>query len=735
MLTIRSANAGMTRVCAALLLACASARAATAVDNAGTAANASTTASVAAADGAATAAFSLEPVVITATRVPAASADLPMSIDLIGRQQIREGQLLVNLSEPLIGVPGVNAQNRQNYAQDLQISVRGFGARSSFGVRGVRLYADGIPGTMPDGQGQFSNFDLGSADRVEILRGPFSALYGNSSGGVISIFTQDAPPGTRVDATAEYGSFDTQRYALEVMRGAPGALNLVVDAYHFATDGYRDHSAAERSVFNAKVDWRLDDSSSLTLIANAIDLPNAQDPLGLTSAQLASDREQAGANAIAYNTRKSVQQEQLGAHYERTLSATDQLSAMLYGGGRDTTQYQAIPKATEGSPTNPGGVIALVHGYYGADVHLTDQRRVADTPLQITVGASYDDLTEGRRGYLNFIGNELGIEGALRKDETNTVYDLDEYLQLQWDPAQRWRLEAGVRNSVVEVASDDHLIEAGAPSESGVRYGSVNPVAGLTYRAAAHLDLYGSYGKGFETPTLDELAYRSTNGSLPGLNFALKTARSDNYELGLKAGTTSMRATLAGFYIHTEDELAVQSDAAGRSVYQNIPATQRRGVEAEFQSDWGHGFSSQLAYTYIQALTLQSYTTCIVVPCVPVEVGAGHRIPAVPADTLYAGLTWRRAPHDFWVTLEGIGRAQLYANDLDSQAAAGYWLANLQAGIEQQRSLWDFTESLRLDNIGNRSYVGSVIVNETNMRYYEPEPGRTVYLMVTVSHR
>src|ERR1700722_13984995 len=672
----RSGGAAVTAVGAALLLACAGARAATAADKAAPEATTDTAAT-------ATAAFSLEPVVITAPRVPASGADLPMSIDVVSRQQIREGQLLVNLSEPLLAVPGVNAQSRQSYAQDLQISVRGFGARSSFGVRGVRLYADGIPGTMPDGQGQFSNFDLSSADRIEVLRGPFSALYGNSSGGVISIFTQDAPPGTRVDATAEYGSFYTQRYALELMRGAPGPLNLVVDAYQFATGGYRDHSAAQRSVLNAKAVWGLDDSSTVTLIANAINMPNAQDPLGLTAAQLASDREQAGANAIAFNTRKSVQQEQVGAHYERTLSATDQLSAMLYGGGRDTTQFQAIPKTTEAAATSPGGVIALVHGYYGVDVHLTDQRRVAGTPLQITAGASYDDLTEGRRGYLNFVGNELGIEGALRKDETNTVYDLDEYLQLQWDPGQRWGLVAGVRNSVVDVASDDHLIEAGAPTESGVRYDSVNPVAGLTYRAASHLDLYGSYGKGFETPTLDEIAYRSTNGSLPGLNFALQPARSDNYEIGLKGGTARQRATLAGFYIRTDDELAVEANAAGRSVYQNIPATQRRGAEAELQSDWSHGFSSQLAYTYIQALTLQSYTTCLVVPCVPTVVSAGHRIPAVPADTLYAGLTWRHAPEGLWVTLEAVARARLYANDLNSQAAAGYWLADLHARFEQ----------------------------------------------------
>jgi iron complex outermembrane recepter protein len=685
--------------------------------------------------GTAAPAFSLEPIVVTATRVAEASADLPMSIDLVGRQQIREGQLQVNLSEPLIAVPGVNAQNRQNYAQDLQISVRGFGARSSFGVRGVRLYADGIPGTMPDGQGQFSNFDLGSADRIEVLRGPFSALYGNSSGGVISIFTEDAPAGQRVDASAEYGSFNTQRYALKEMLGQAGGINLVVDASHFATDGYRDHSAAQRNVFNAKAAWQFNDGSRLTLIANAVDLPDAQDPLGLTQVQLDTNREQAGAGALAYNTRKSVQQEQIGAHYERSLSATDDLSAMVYGGGRDTTQYQAIPKATEGSPTHPGGVIALDNGYAGVDVHVTDHRPIADTPLQVTAGVSYDDLDEGRRGYLNFIGNELGVKGPLRRDENDTVYDLDEYLQLQWDPTARWRVEAGVRNSIVDVSSDNHLAAAGSPADSGVRYGTVNPVAGLTYRAAPNLDLYGSYGKGFETPTLDELAYRSTNGSLPGLNFALRTARSDNYELGLKAGGARMRATLAGFYIRTEDELAVQSNTAGRSVYQNIPATQRRGAEAELQSDWSHGFSSQFAYTYIQALTLQSYSTCILVPCVPLVVSPGHRIPAVPADTLYAGLTWRRAPGDFWVTLETVGRAQIYANDLNSQAAGGYWLANLRLGTEQQRTGWQFTEALRVDNLSNRGYVGSVIVNETNARYFEPEPGRTVYLMISASRR
>src|SRR5450631_1941772 len=250
----------------------------------------------------------LAPVVVTATQVAESSADLPASIDRVDRRTIQAGQLQVNLSESLMTVPGVSAESRQNYAQDLQISVRGFGARSNFGVRGVRLYSDGIPGTMPDGQGQFSQFDLGSADHIEVLRGPFSALYGNSSGGVIALFTEDANPGHLQDGTAEYGSFNTQRYAVKT-EGDDGAVNYVVDAAHFQTDGYRFHSDAERDNFNSKLRFATGDSSKLTFIANVVETPFVQDPLGLTRAQLAANPRQAGVGAIAFNTRKSLEQE------------------------------------------------------------------------------------------------------------------------------------------------------------------------------------------------------------------------------------------------------------------------------------------------------------------------------------------------------------------------------------------------------------------------------------------
>jgi iron complex outermembrane recepter protein len=677
----------------------------------------------------------LSPIVVTATRYAEASADLPAAIDRVGARRIRDGQMQVNLSESLITVPGLSVQSRQNYAQDLQISIRGFGARSSFGVRGVRLYADGIPGTMPDGQGQFSQFDLGSADRIEVLRGPFSALYGNSSGGVIAIFTEDGKPGLTGDVTASYGSFDTQRYAVKAA-GESGAVNYVADAAHFQTAGYRDHSAAERNNLNAKLRFDLDAASKLTLTANAVETPSVQDPLGLTRAQAAQDPTQAGSNALLYNTRKLLSQEQAGADYERRFGANDDLAAVFYAGHRATTQYQAILASAEAPPTHPGGVIDLSRDFWGVNLQFNDHRSLAGTPVVTTVGVSYDDLEEARQGYLNFIGTQLGVEGALRRNEANHVYDLDQYLQVQWDPGARWRVLAGVRNSVVDVSSHNHLpVAAGTAPNSGVRYSAVNPVAGVTFRAAPLLNLYASYGKGFETPTLNDLAYRSTDGSKPGLNLALVPARSDNFEAGLKFGDDHLRADLAAFYIKTQHELAVQANASGRSVFQNIPTTERRGLELGIDAAWAGGFNARLAYTYIRAVVAQAYNTCFGLPCKAATVQPGSYLPAVPMNSLYAGLTWAYAPRGFSATVEMQSRAQIYVDDRNSDAAAAFWVANLRAGFEQQTRRWRLSEFARLDNLADRTYAGSVIVNESNSRFFEPAPGRTAFIMFNAARR
>jgi iron complex outermembrane recepter protein len=686
----------------------------------------------------------LSPIVVTATRVAQSSMDLPVSIDVVGKDSIHRGQLQVNLSESLITVPGVSVQSRQNYAQDLQLSLRGFGARSSFGVRGLRLYSDGIPGTMPDGQGQFSQFDLGSAGRIEVLRGPFSALYGNSSGGVIAIFTEDAKPGHLVDGTAGFGTFNTQRYALKA-EGEDGAVNYVAGAAHFQTDGYRLHSAAERDNFNSKLRLATGDASTLTAVANVVETPSVQDPLGLTRAQLAADPRQAGVGAVPFNTRKALGQQQLGVIYDHKLTAHDDLSATVYTGHRATTQFQAIPVATQkNAPLSPGGVIDLDRAYWGVDAHVTDARDVAGTPLQVVAGINYDDLAEARMGFLNYQGADLGVAGRARRNEANHVYDFDQYLQAQWDPGARWRVIAGMRNNLVEVASHGHIpVLDGA--DSSVRYSAVNPVAGITFRASSAVNLYGSYGKGFETPTLNDLAYRSVDGSLPGLNLGLKPARSDNVEAGVKAAGEHVRLELAAFYIKTVDELAVLQNSGGRTVSQNIGETNRRGVELGLDANWMAGLSGRLAFTHIRAVVGQAYATCIAAPCNPLAhpggplpanyktVAAGSFLPAVPMNSLYAGLTWRYAPLGFSSTLEALGRARIYVDDRNSDAAAGYWSANLRAGFEQETRHWRFSEFARLDNLANRAYVGSVIVNETNSRFFEAAPGRTAFIMFTAA--
>jgi iron complex outermembrane receptor protein len=326
------------------------------------------------------------------------------------------------------------------------------------------------------------------------------------------------------------------------------------------------------------------------------------------------------------------------------------------------------------------------------------------------------------------------VEGATRLNEANHVYDLDEYLQMQWDPDARWRFTAGVRNNVVEVSSNQHIPVTDDP-HSSVRYTAVSPVAAALLHATSEVNLYASYGKGFETPTLNDLAYRSTNGSVPGLNIGLQPARSNNYEVGVKAGQGAVRADLAAFYIETRDELAVLQNFNGRSVEQNIGETSRHGAELSIDADWAGGFSGRLAYTFIRAVVGQAYGTCVGTPCLPATVAAGNYLPAVPRNALYAGVTWRYAPLGFSTTLEEQARAKIYADDRNTAAADGYWETDWHAGFDQQTRRWQLSEFVRIDNLTDRAYVGSVIVNESNSRYFEPAPGRTAYIMFSAKWR
>lgn len=664
----------------------------------------------------------LPEVSVSATRVERDNMDLPVAIDTVDQRAIREGNPQVNLSESLNRVPGIAVQNRQNYAQDLQVSSRGFGSRSTFGVRGVRLLADGIPATMPDGQGQAATFSLSSAERIEVLRGPFSSLYGNAAGGVVQIFTADGPADPTFTTNTSAGSYKSWKLGQQY-GGQHGPLNAMIDVSRFETDGYRDHSAARREAGNAKLRYDLGSAGRITLVVNVLDQPETEDPLGLTAAQVAQNPRQATAVAYTFNTRKSISQSQGGLTWELPLSNGDMINARAYAGDRQVTQHLAIPLASQNVVTSSGGVVDLDRGYSGLGLRWTREGQLASRRFSVSAGVDHDRMLERRRGFMN----NNGITGALKRDEDDKVSNTDIYVQGEWQATKQLGLFAGLRHSRVSFESKDYYITGANLDDSGaVDYSKATPVIGATWRITPVMNAYANIGEGFETPTFAELAYRP--GGATGLNFALRPATSLHREVGLKALTGGQgHVNVALFRIDTRDEIVVNSSSGGRTDYRNASGTLRKGLEVAWQQQYGMGFQSALAWTLLDATFKDPFT-----PGTGGTVAAGNRLPGVASNLLYGELVWRDAASGFHAGAELRHSGQVFVNDQNSEAAAAYTIGSLRAGLQQRGKGWRVSGFLRIDNITDRKYVGSVIVADGNGRFYEPSPGRSAMLGVTL---
>ncbi|MET0311149.1 MAG: TonB-dependent receptor [Burkholderiaceae bacterium] len=671
----------------------------------------------------------LAPVTVTATRVEALPFDVPASVDVIGGDELRAGgRAQVNLAESLSLVPGLQARDRQNQAQDMQLSVRGFGARSTFGVRGVRIYVDGIPATLPDGQGQLSHIDIGSAGRLELLRGPFSVLYGNSSGGVLQVFTEEGEGEPAVTPSFALGSDGLRRSGIK-LSGASGSVGYVFSAGRLGYDGWRDHAESSRRSFNTRLDWSLAEGRKLTLVANSLRL-QAQDPLGLSRAQFENRPRGADAAAFTFDTRKDVQQDQLGLVYEHRVDASNRLRFMVYAGERSTGQYQAIPVATQAGATHPGGVIDLDRTYSGTDLRWTGQ---LSPSLEVVAGLAWDALDEDRRGFRNYTGAgatlATGVLGELRRDERNRVTSTDPYVQGTWKFGDRWTMNAGVRRSTVKFRSDDRYVTAANGDDSGeARYAQTLPALGVAFAGSPNLRLYAALGRGFETPTLNEIAYRPSGA--PGPNFALRPSRSRNAEAGVKwrspqEATWRTEAAAALFHTATSDEIVTQTNAGGRSTFQNAGATRRKGIEVSGAARKGP-WNAQAALTLLDAKYRDGFLTCAATPCLApaLAVPAGNRIPGLARTVLSAELGWR--PARGWnAGVDMRYLSKVFVNDANSDAAPSFAVAGANLGYVFDVRGWDLAAGLRVDNIAGRKYAGSVIVNDGNGRFFEPAAGRT----------
>lgn len=665
---------------------------------------------------------------VEATRTDTTYMQTPASIFRVDMPK-NDQSAQVNLTEVVKGIPSVQLRNRENYAQDLQLSMRGFGARSTFGVRGIRLYTDGIPATMPDGQGQTSNIDLSSLSHLEVLTGPFSSLYGNSSGGAILATTREGQGKDSIEMSYAGGSHNKNRAGLVLQGGAKNQNepSYIVSSSYFDTDGFRDHSGANKILSNAKLTWDLDDGSKINWITNYVKI-DADDLGGLTRTDWEKNPKQVAKNVLDYNARKTIDQTQTGLTWSKPINDQNELYAMTYIGQRQVTQYQSIPDTVQKNPNTPyqaGGVIDFKRDYYGADFRWTGKDLLPNT--QFSAGVAIDAMNEDRQGYQNFNdAGDKGVKGALRRDERNTLWNVDPYLQASWSFLPSMRLDTGLRYSNVHYKSKDHYIVGLNGDNSGkTTYEEVLPSVALSWQIIPEVLAYASYAKGFETPTFTEMAYPAQDGAS---TLDLKPSKSDNYELGLKSSNTLGDFNLATFYIETKDDIVAAESMGGRATFRNADKTLRKGVEFAWNKKLWKDLAVNASYAYLDA----TFDSKVPAAGKVAEIPEGNAIPGIAKNQAFIGVAWQ-PEQGFYAGLDTQFMDKVYVNDTNTDAAASYTVASIYTGYAWKCADWGINGFARVDNLFDKNYAGSVIVNEGSNRFFEPADGRNWSAGIKVS--
>lgn len=681
----------------------------------------------------------LSPVVVTATRTEQDSFDLPMAIDKVEKETIQDGQLRMTLSESLARVPGITAQNRNQMAQDPQISSRGFGARSSFGVRGLRVYVDGIPLSMPDGIGNPGSVDLGSIAGIEVMRGPFSAMYGNSSGGVIQMLT-DTPPATpEVSADVLFGSFDTRRASVQAA-GTQKGVEYLVNYSDYRSDGFRVQSQNDKQQATVKLGVKLAEDTKLTTLINWFD-QFAQDPGGLVRTGNVAQSPGAfdgsfynprGATrgAIVGNTRVLRSNTQVGFNLEKTIDANNTLNAIVYAGQRDNLQYLATSNAAAGDIS--GRASSIAREYYGADLRLTHRGNLMDKPYSLTAGVNAGYMSDDRLDR-NALNGTIIPNVTPNRDENQKATNFDQYAQGIWSFDPRWDLHAGIRHTSLDLKIRPNLGAGVTTNPADLSFSKTLPVAGIVFKATPVLNFYANVGKGFETPTLIEITYADAANAAAGANSTLKPSSSTNLEAGAKwLASDNSRVNAAAFMINTENEIVVSKQVGTTASYNNAGKTQRSGVELSVEHRFNSKVTGYLAYTYLDATFDQTYTYTS--SGSPVTVNKGNAIPGTYKTQLYGELAWKEPTVGFNSAVEMRNFSKAFVNDTNTDSAPAYTIFSLRASLQQQVGQWRVSEYARIDNLFDKEYIGSVRVNDSNSRFFEPAPGRNYIVGIKANY-
>jgi iron complex outermembrane receptor protein len=646
---------------------------------------------------------SLAPVTVTTRRIAEDRDKAPAAVGVVAGDDIQGGRQQLGLGESLVRIPGLFPQNQFNFAQDLRLSSRGFGARSSFGIRGIKVYVDGIPATLADGQTQVDSIDPGTIGRIEVMRGPASSLYGPAAGGVIHIATEDAPEDPFVEGRASFGEYGFQKYQLKA-GGRTRSLEYIASLSHLQLDGYRDHSGARSSILNTRFSWEIDDSSDLSLVVNAVDSPKADDPGGLTREQVRRDRRQASPRNLLFDAGEELDQQKLGLVYRRSFGEKHQISARNYYVLRDFENRL---------PFVEGGSVEFDRFFAGGGLQYTYTDSVFGTHAWLVAGLDIDAQRDDRRRFDNLFGNR----GALTLDQDEDVTAYGAYLQSRGQLPWNLELSGGVRYDRVVFQVDDHFSADGDQSDR-ILFDQLSPAVGLVWSPIAELNVYANLSTSFETPTTTELANPFGTG---GFNSDLDSQKAINYEVGIKGLMPGrLRYDVALFHIEVDDELVPfeQPDQPERSFFRNAGRSTRNGLEMGLGVELLPGLVAELAYTYSD-FTYDRYQT-------PAGVFDGNQIPGIPRNQLFGEVSYRH-PSGFFAAWDALYVDDFFADDANTVQSGAYWLSNLRVGHRFRLGRFAITPFAGVNNLFDREYNGNVRINATRGRYFEPAPGRNFY--------
>ena len=686
----------------------------------------------------------LNPIVVTATRSAVNSFDAPASVDVVDQSVIENAGAGMTLSESINRIAGVTAESRNQFAQDPQISIRGFGSRSNFGVTGVRLYVDGIPLTMPDGIGQPGNIDFETVKSIEVLKGPFATMYGNGAGGVISLTTKTPPTGNEVSASFLAGSYGTTKESAQAT-GTVNGIGYLFNESNFNTDGYRQHSAAHKKQSTAEFSFDLLNDTHVTILADYMKM-EAQDPLGLAGRgssinsnipNVYSNPQSVPTAALAANTRVSRENTQAGINLEHIINDNNSINIVTYAGHRNNAQFLSTVTSS-----GTGKESTISRDFVGADINWANKGEIFSKNYSLTSGISYSHMSDDRMDFTATNGSVSAAQLASpKRNETDNSMNFDEYVQAKLSILNNLDLNAGVRNIHSIISFNPNVPGQTHITASAAQFSNTTPSIGLLWKVREDTNAYVNYGKGFQTPNSIQMAYKdsfqivnhfntlSSYGLGPNTNLSAST--SDNYELGLKTYLNeNTRLNLALFRIVTNNEIAVDFGGAYVS-YANVPVqTSRNGLEISLDSKLQHNFNTYAAYTYMDARydgTFRSNSLG--------TISSGNTIPGTFKNQLYGELSWMYPSLGFTTAVESVNNSKTYANDTNTAYASGYSIVNIRAGFKQEMSNWRFSEYARVDNLFDRDYISAVRINDSNGEFYEAGAGRNYIVGLSASYR